>query len=87
MEFKKILFLSLLVIVISVSGCSDSKKNAELNLDAIGPKGCSIKKLNDCSEGEFKRCNLEFSETSCGKNDSSKNNLLKNDSSKFDIKK
>lgn len=57
MGFKSI-FLLLLLTSLLVS-CSDSNKNVPIDLDAMGPKGCSIKKLNDCSHSEFEKCKLE----------------------------
>ncbi len=65
MEFKSIIFI--LFAVVLFSSCSDRNKDVPIDLDAIGPKGCSIKKLNDCSHSEFEKCKLD--KPSCGSND------------------
>lgn len=65
MEFKsRMIFLFSLI---SLVGCSDSNKNVPIDLDAMGPKGCSIKKLKKCTHSEFEKCKLE--KPDCGTQD------------------
>ncbi|MCK5884839.1 MAG: hypothetical protein KAG61_14205 [Bacteriovoracaceae bacterium] len=57
MENKLSIFSVLFLLLLS--SCTDRNKDVAIDLDAMGPKGCSIKKLNDCTHSEFEKCKLD----------------------------